>query len=111
RTERKKIIVIAAYAARWTAEAKNFQARQLRDVARKKLRLNFLRDGDFVFQTLLFFLFEHQILDGFGHRVERSGQRSQLVVGCDRNAMAEIATIDVGGGKIQLGNCASDRAL
>ena len=43
----------------------HFEAGELRDVAREKLRLNLLRDGDLIFQALFCFLVEDQFLDMF----------------------------------------------
>ena len=59
RTQRKKVVVIAAHAARRPAKAVHFKAGQLRDSPRKKLRLHLLRNCDFVFEPLFFLLFEN----------------------------------------------------
>ena len=61
--------------------------------ARKQLRLHFLRDGQLVFQPLLFFLLVNQFLERFSHRVERVGERCQLIDRLDRNAMAKVALV------------------
>ncbi len=48
----------------------HFERLQFRDLPRKQLCLHFLRDGEFAFQALLFFLLLNQLLDGLRHRVE-----------------------------------------
>ena len=96
----EEVVVVAAHSARWAAEAVHFERFQFRNLPRKQLRLHFLRDSEFAFQPLLFFLLQNQLLDGLGHRVERQRELRQLVRGFDWNAMTEVAAIHMLGGVI-----------
>ena len=66
----QKVVVVSTDRAGGTAEAMHFERLKLRDLAREKLRLNLLRDGELILQALLFFLLQDQLLDGGGHGVE-----------------------------------------
>src|SRR6516164_7156543 len=109
-TESKKIVIIAADRAGGTAEAVHFERFQLRDLAGEQLRLHFLRDDELVFQALLFFLLEDELLERSGHGIERVGEAGQLVVRRYRYAVAEISAINVLGSGVKLSDRASDGA-
>ena len=89
----QKIVIVPADGARRTAESVHLQRFKLRNLPGKQLRLHFLRDGQFILQPLLFFLLLDSFLDGSSHRIERVGQRRQLVTRLHRNAMAEFAAV------------------
>ena len=77
-------------------------------MAREQLRLHFLCDGDLVLQALLFLLLHDQLLDGFGHQIERTGQRCELIFRPNGDAVAEICAVDVRRGAIKFCHGASD---
>ena len=75
----KKIVIIAAYNARRTANAMQLKRAGPNICPRKKLCLHFMRDLQFALQTLFFFLLGDQLLQVFRHGVEGNLQRGQLV--------------------------------
>ena len=110
RIDRQEIVVVAAHCARRPAKPMHLQRLQLRNLFGKELLLNLVRDGELVLQSLFFFLLFDQLLNRCRHRIERVSQRSQLVAGSHRNAMAEIASINVFGRGIELGNSLGHRS-
>src|SRR5882757_288122 len=101
-TRIQEVVVIAADGARWTAKAMHLKRLQFRALARKKLRLHFLRDRQLILQTLLLFLLQDQLLDGLRHGIERERQLRQLIAGSHRYPMAEVPTIYMFGGVMEL---------
>src|SRR5207245_9735298 len=99
-----------SHGTRLAAEAVHLQRLKLRNLFRKKLRLHFLGDHQLVLQALLLFLLNDQLFDGSRHRVEGICQLRQLIFRSHRNAMTEIATVDVLGCLIKLSHRAGDGA-
>ena len=93
--QRHEIVVIAGDHAGRIADALQLQRLGGWHVPREKLLLHFARDFQLGLQAL-FFLGDHdQLAEVLGHGVEGSAHFGKLVVALDRDAIGEIAFLDV----------------
>ena len=91
RTELNEIVVVAADSPSRAASRRQFNSRKRWQLARKKLRLHFARDRNFIFQSLPSALLLDKRVYRFRHAVERIRQRAKLVGPLHANAMTEVA--------------------
>ncbi len=105
-----EVVIVARNHARRGAHAFQLQGLDVGNVLREKLVLHLAGDFQLRFQALLFLGHHDELPQVPGHGVERSAQFGKLVVALHRNAVREIALLDVPGALIELVHRARHRA-
>ncbi len=106
----EEVIVVAADDARRAAGAVELQSAGAAAGLREELGLDLVGDLQFALQALFLLLLLDQPLQRLGHGIEGGLQRAKLVFMAHLDAMGEVATVDVFGRLVEVGDRISDGA-